>query len=243
MFTGIIEDRGTVKSVEIRGASGKIIVKTSLDARGINPGDSIAVEGVCLTVTDIADGAFTADLSPETLDTTTLGGLRSGARVNLERALTLQKPLGGHLVTGHIDGVGHIKRKTPGGGGLGGGLRGGGMGATGGRGGRGGRDGGDFLDIEFSVPSRLLTQIVMKGSVAVDGISLTVKGIARDGFSCAVIPHTLALTTLGEKAALSKVNIETDIIAKYVERLVSGREESGVTEGFLSEHGFLDVDK
>ena len=227
MFTGIIEDRGTVKSVEIRGASGKIIVKTSLDARSINPGDSIAVEGVCLTVTDIADGAFTADLSPETLDTTTLGGLRSGARVNLERALTLQKPLGGHLVTGHIDGVGHIKRKTPGGGG----LRGGG---------RGGRD---FIDIEFSVPSRLLTQIVMKGSVAVDGISLTVKGIARDGFSCAVIPHTLALTTLGEKAALSKVNIETDIIAKYVERLVSGREESGVTEGFLSEHGFLDVDK
>ena len=219
MFTGIIEGVGEVKSVEKRGASGRITIETPFSI-GMKEGDSIAVDGVCLTVTAIKGGStsveggytlFTADMSGQTLKDTTLGGCSAGGRVNIERPLTLSAPLGGHFVTGHIDAVGSVKRKAP---------------------------GGEFIDFEFAVPGELLPYLARKGSVAVDGISLTVAELTTDGFRVAVIPHTLKLTGLEAKTSGARVNIETDIIAKYVERLLKGR-KSGVTEELLSEHGFL----
>ncbi len=234
MFTGIIEGRGTVKSVEKKGASGRISIEAPLDLKGLNTGDSIAVDGVCLTITSIegtarglggeghsvpgsgAGGVFTADLSVETLGTTTLGKRSAGDHVNIERPLTLAKPLGGHLVTGHIDAVGSVLNRV---------------------------SRGDFIDFEFAVPRELSAHLVKKGSVAVDGISLTIAGLTPDGFRAALIPHTLKLTTLGSKVPGDHVNIETDIIAKYVERLLAGARGqggAGVTEDLLSEHGFLD---
>jgi riboflavin synthase len=230
MFTGIIEGVGEVKSVEKRGLSGRITIETSFSLAGVKEGDSIAVDGACLTVTDVkgadrggfgsVEGGytlegghtlFTADVSAQTFKDTTLGGCSAGGRVNIERALTLSTPLGGHLVTGHIDAVGSVKRKVP---------------------------GGEFIDFEFAVPGELSVYLARKGSVAVDGISLTVAGLTTDGFRVAVIPHTLKLTGLEAKTPGARVNIEVDIIAKYVERLLAGR-KPGVTEGLLSEHGFL----
>ncbi len=183
-------------------------------------GDSIAVDGVCLTVTGIKGGStsveggytlFTADVSAQTFKDTTLGGCSAGGRVNIERPLTLSAPLGGHFVTGHIDAVGSVKRKVP---------------------------GGEFIDFEFVVPGELSVYLAKKGSVAVDGISLTVADLTTDGFRVAVIPHTLKLTGLEAKTPGARVNIEVDIIAKYVERLLAGR-KPGITEDFLSEQGFL----
>jgi riboflavin synthase len=230
MFTGIIEGRGTVKSVEKKGTSGKISIEVPFDLKSLKTGDSIAVDGVCLTITSIGEagglggggGVFTADLSVETLGTTTLEGRSAGDHVNIERPLTLEKPLGGHLVTGHIDAVGSVLKLV---------------------------SGGDFIDFEFAVPSELSAHLVKKGSVAVDGISLTIAGLIPDGFSVAVIPHTLKLTALGSKAPGDHVNIETDIIAKYVESFMAGARGHGgsggptgrgVTEEVLSEHGFMD---
>ncbi len=203
MFTGIIEGRGTVKSVEKKGTSGRISIEAPFSLSGANPGDSIAVDGVCLTITSVGGttkglggerhsvrgggGVFTSDLSVETLGTTTLGRRSVGDHVNIERPLKLSGPLGGHLVTGHIDAVGSVLNLVP---------------------------RGDFIDLEFSVPGELLAYLVKKGSVAVDGISLTIAGLTRDGFSVALIPHTLKLTTLGSKARGDHFNIETDIIAK-----------------------------
>ena len=222
MFTGIIEGVGKVKSVEKKGTSGRITIETPFSI-GVNEGGSVAVDGVCLTVTGIKGGSlgggslegghtlFTADVSAQTLKDTTLGGYSAGGRVNIETALTLSTPLGGHMVTGHIDAVGSVKRKAP---------------------------GGEFIDFEFAVPGELLPYLARKGSVAVDGISLTVADLTTDGFRVAVIPHTLKLTTLEAKVPGERVNIETDIIAKYVERLLTGR-KPGVTEELLSEHGFL----
>jgi riboflavin synthase len=219
MFTGIIEGVGEVKSVEKRGLSGRITIETPFPV-GVDVGGSIAVDGVCLTVTDlkgmglsVQEGCtlFTADMSGQTLKDTTLGGCSAGSRVNIERALTLSTPMGGHLVTGHIDAVGSVKRMVP---------------------------GGEFVDIEFAVPDELSAYLAKKGSVAVDGISLTVAELTPGGFRVAVIPHTLKLTGLDAKGAGARVNIETDIIAKYVERLLAGR-KPGVTEELLSEHGFL----
>lgn len=224
MFTGIIEGRGTVKSVEKKGTSGRISIEAPFSLSGANPGDSIAVDGVCLTITSIegttkglgrGGGVFTSDLSVETLGTTTLGRRSVGDHVNIERPLKLSGPLGGHLVTGHIDAVGSVLNRV---------------------------SRGDFIDFEFAVPREFSAHLVKKGSVAVDGISLTIAGLTPDGFSVALIPHTLKLTTLGSKAPGDHVNIETDIIAKYVERLLAGARGhggQGVTEGLLSEHGFL----
>jgi riboflavin synthase len=231
MFTGIIEGRGTVKSVEKKGTSGRISIEAPFSLSGAKPGDSIAVDGVCLTITSIegitkgfggeghsvrgGGGVFTSDLSVETLGTTTLGRRSAGDYVNIERPLKLSDPLGGHLVTGHIDAVGSVLNRVS----------------------RGG-----FIDFEFAVPRELSAHLVKKGSVAVDGISLTIAGLTADGFRVAVIPHTLKLTTLGSKTPGDHVNIETDIIAKYVERLLAGARGqggAGVTEDLLSEHGFL----
>jgi riboflavin synthase len=219
MFTGIIETTGTVKSVEKMGFSGRITVEIGPEPdylKDVKEGDSIAVDGVCLTVTGISKKSFTADISGETFSLTTLGGLKPGQGVNLERSLTLTKPLGGHLVTGHIDGTGTIKRKVT---------------------------EGENVEIEVSVPDELGSQLIRKGSVAVDGISLTVAGLTPNGFRAAIGTHTLKTTTLSAKQEGSRVNIETDIIGKYVERFLSGSGKREITEDFLIEHGFISGDK
>lgn len=227
MFTGIIEQTGAVKSVEKKGTSGRITIEAALEEGFISIGGSISVDGVCLTVTALKKGSFAADLSPETVKLTTLGSLRAGDTVNLELPLTLSKPLGGHLVTGHIDGIGKIEKKTAGAG---------------------------FVEMDFSFQPALAGQLVKKGSVAVDGISLTIADILPGAFRVAVIPHTLKHTTLSRKGEGDSVNIETDIIAKYVERYfenlaggdggragkaAGGERKAAVTEGLLEEHGFL----
>ena len=211
MFTGIIEATGTVKSIEKKGLSGRITVETALDLTGVNRGDSVNVDGVCLTVTGLSKGAFTADISAETLRLTTLGELGPGGAVNLERALTPEKSLGGHFVTGHVDGTGTIKKKStsPG-----------------------------NVELDILVPDALSRQLVRKGSVTIDGISLTVADLIDGGFRTAIIPYTLEVTTLSGKREGARVNIETDIIGKYVERFLAAPKESKVTEGFLIEHGF-----
>lgn len=211
MFTGIIEAVGAVKSVEKRGAFGRIFIESALDLSGVKIGDSMAVCGACLTVTGLWGRVFSADLSDETLRLTTLGGLKANDKVNIELPLTLSRPVGGHLVTGHIDGVGTIRKKA---------LK------------------GDSMDIEVSVPQGVLGQIVKKGSVAVEGISLTVAEVTPDGFRAAIIPHTLKNTNLRDKPEGARVNIETDIIGKYVEKFLSAGKK-GLSEDFLSEHGFL----
>ncbi|MBI4948600.1 MAG: riboflavin synthase [Deltaproteobacteria bacterium] len=211
MFTGIIEDVGRVKSIEKKGAFGRITIETALSLDEVSFGDSIAINGACLTVVGKAQGSFSADLSEETFAGTTLGELQAGVRVNLERALTLSKPLGGHMVSGHVDGIGRILKKTPKGG---------------------------AMDIEVEVPDTLMGQVVRKGSIAIDGISLTIAEITRFGIRAAIIPHTFNKTTLLDKPDGAKVNIETDVIGKYVERYLSSGKK-GVTEDFLAEHGFL----
>ena len=212
MFTGIIEDIGRVKSVEKREAFGRIKIETSLDLNEVKTGGSISVNGVCLTVTVLSKGVFDADLSDETLRVTTIGTLKAGDKVNLERALTLSKPLGGHLVTGHVDGLGTVSSRT---------FR---M---------------DYMDFEVEVPAELMGQIVLKGSVAVDGISLTIAEVKPSGFRVAVIPQTLKETTLLLRREGSKVNIETDIIGKYVEKFFLAGRKKEITEDFLAEHGFF----
>ncbi len=212
MFTGIIEGVGAVKFIEKMGAFGRIGIEARLNLDEVNLGDSVSIEGVCLTVTGKEFGFFTADLSDETLRLTTLGELKSGSPVNLERPLTLSKPLGGHLVTGHIDGVGVLKKKI---------IKGG------------------SAEIYISIPQGLMRQVVKKGSIAIDGISLTVADIEGDLVKAAIIPHTLNNTSLKAKKEGARVNIETDIIGKYVEKFFSAKEGKGLTEGFLAEHGFL----
>lgn len=212
MFTGIIEDVGRVKNIEKRGAFGRISVETALSLETVKIGDSIAVNGACLTATAISGASFSADVSEETLKVTTLGSLRSGDKVNLELALTLSKPLGGHMVTGHVDGLGTLRRKTA---------------------------SGENLVIEIGAPKELMHQIVRKGSITVDGISLTVADLLSDGFTIAIIPHTLEKTNLLNVKEGSKVNLETDLIGKYVERLLSTKKDSRITEDFLTENGFF----
>jgi riboflavin synthase len=211
MFTGIIEAVGRVKSIEKKGASGRITVEAGLPSGDPAPGDSVSINGACLTVIEASAGLFTADLSAETLGLTTLKALKAGDRVNVEGALTLSRPIGGHLVTGHVDGMGVVRRITP---------------------------SGPGMEIEVSVPSGLLVYAAPKGSIAIDGISLTIAGMAGEALRFAVVPFTIERTTLSSRKAGDRVNVETDIIARYVERLLK-RDGRGITEGFLAEHGFL----
>jgi riboflavin synthase len=194
MFTGIIEGTGTVDALEARPAGAHLSIATALDVGSLPLGASIAVDGVCLTVVDRAAGRFAADLGPETLAKTTLGGLRVGARVHLERPLRVGDPLGGHLVSGHVDGVGQVVAR---------------------------REVGESLELEISAPEAVAGTLVPKGSVTVAGASLTVNTVSGDRFSVTLIPHTLAVTTLGQLAAGAPVNLEGDLIAKHVDRLVS----------------------
>lgn len=213
MFTGIIQGTGTIKDIENSIQSARITIDTHLKIDDLIQGDSISVNGACLTIIDIGTKCFTAIISHETLKVTTLGRTKRGDCVNLEKALKLSDSLGGHLVTGHVDGVGSITKRSK-------------IGNT------------TFVSIRL--PEGLRTYVVKKGSITVDGISLTVKDILNEGFEVSIIPYTLEKTTLALKKEGDSVNIETDIIGKYVERLLpSQAEKSRIDIGFLAEHGFL----
>jgi riboflavin synthase len=196
MFTGIVEERGRVASVESREPGARLVVQCHTVASDARVGDSIAVNGVCLTVVERSPEQLTFDVAPETLARTTLGRLGAGEHLNLERPLTLTSRLGGHLVQGHVDAVGAVRSvETNGPGGL----------------------------MRVGLPASLRRYVVEKGSIAVDGVSLTVAAADDEGFEVALVPHTLAVTTLGDRGPGDEVNLETDVLAKYVEGMVSGR--------------------
>ncbi|MEK7842134.1 MAG: riboflavin synthase [Deltaproteobacteria bacterium] len=213
MFTGIIQAVGRIKDIERKRGFARITIEHNGDLSGINTGDSVAIDGACLTVVDFSPSLFRADISGETLSLTTLGNIKAGGKVNLEKSLTPSTPLGGHFVTGHIDGIGFIKKKTI---------------------------DGEFAVIDFNIPDELQGQLAKKGSVAVDGISLTVADMLENGFRIAVIPHTLRNTTLSVKTKGDNANIETDVIAKYVQRFLLTYKKQGIDEAFLKGHGFIE---
>ncbi|GAA1814062.1 riboflavin synthase [Actinomadura chokoriensis] len=196
MFTGIVEELGEIVAIDPRGDSVALAIRGPLVTEDAVHGASIAVNGVCLTVVDVKDGVFTADAIKETLDKSSLGALEPGSKVNLERPVRLSDRLGGHLVQGHVDGVGAIISREP----------------------------GERWDVvTVSLPPDLSRYLVNKGSITVDGISLTVVEAGADRFSVALIPTTLALTTLGHKKPGDPVNLEVDVVAKYVERMMGDR--------------------
>jgi riboflavin synthase len=209
MFTGIVEEVGTVVSLSPLRSGTSVTVATGLPAAEIALGDSIAVSGVCLTVTGKGDGKFKADVSRETLSRTTLSSARPGTRVNLERALTLSGRLGGHIVYGHVDGTGTIREIRP--------L-------------------GEARVWHIQADPSIMKFVVYKGAVAVDGVSLTVSAVRPEGFELTLIPLTLEHTTLGTSRPGERVNLETDIVGKYVLRHLEGG--GGVTRDFLEQHGF-----
>lgn len=213
MFTGLIETVGRVTANEKRGAAAVLTVATTLPAAQIAIGDSVAVNGACLTVTAMREALLTFDVSPETLAGTTIGSLRNGQSVNLERALRLGDRMGGHIVTGHIDCIGKLLQSSE---------------TSGNR------------VLEFSLPPDHSRYLVQKGSVAIDGISLTVNAVSDGGFSVNIIPLTISSTTLAQLKIGDRVNIETDIIGKYVERLTSPwKPGGGLSMKTLAENGFI----
>ncbi len=196
MFSGIVEARGTVAELRSEPPGCRLIVREPKIAEAAKVADSISVNGCCLTVIETSGPTFAFQAGPETLARTNLGELKPGSFVNLERALAVGDRLGGHFVTGHIDGVGTLQSRE---------------------------DHGDWSFFWFELPRRLSRQMASKGSVAVDGVSLTIVDSGPDRFSVALIPYTLAVTTLGPLRAGEKVNLETDVLAKYVERLIEAR--------------------
>jgi len=213
MFTGIIEARGEIRSVESKTRFVRLRISSNLDLSDVKEGDSISVNGACLTATTVERpaGEFCADVSPETLGVTTLSELKVGSSVNLEKAMRLDSRLGGHLVAGHVDCVGRLIERRPAGEG--------------------------FL-LGFEVDSA--RYLVDKGSVAVDGVSLTVNRVQDSRFWVMIIPHTASLTGLTEKKINDRVNVEFDLIGKYVEKFVLSRGKSaGISENILKEHGFM----
>jgi riboflavin synthase len=201
MFTGIVAELGEVAGIERRGDAARLTIRGSTE--GVSPGESIAVNGVCLTVTGILDGTFAADVMGETLDRSSLGALTPGAPVNLERSVTLADRLGGHLVQGHVDGTGTVVSRSP---------------------------AAHWDQVRISLPASISRYVVHKGSIAVDGISLTVSALGPPGtgpggdswFEVCLIPETLKRTTMGTKQPGEVVNLEVDVIGKYVERLLNG---------------------
>ena len=196
MFTGIVEELGTVEAVEDQGDAVRLTVRASTVLEDAGLGDSIAVNGCCLTVADRSGETWTADVMQETLDKTSLHGVRPGDPVNLERAVTADKRLGGHIVQGHVDAVGHVVRRTP---------------------------SEHWEAVEVSLPTELSRYLVDKGSITVDGVSLTVVEAGPTSFTVSLIPETLARTTLGTRAVGDRVNLEVDVLAKHVERLLAVR--------------------
>ena len=217
MFTGIVEETGRIKSIRGGGDSAILEVEGSVVLSDVKLGDSIAVNGVCLTVTSFTGSSFTADVMHETLNRSSLGQLAVGGRVNLERAMPADGRFGGHIVSGHIDGTGTIVSI---------------------------RDDANATWYEIEAAPEILRYIVEKGSIAIDGISLTVAKVTDTTFSVSIIPHTSAQTTLSERRVGDIVNLENDIVGKYVEKLMCPEEpaepkrESRITEAFLIEHGF-----
>jgi len=217
MFTGIIEGLGRVSSIEKRSGITNIYIEGGISLEGTKIGDSISVNGTCLTVTGTDKGSFSVDVSHETLKNTNLGDLRVGDRVNLERPMRLYDRMGGHLVTGHVDGIGLIKEKRP--------L-------------------GDSTFFRIEAPESVLRYTILKGSIAVDGISLTITDLREKDFGVVIIPHTATVTTMGFKGVGDKVNLEADILGKYVERILfsfgkTRKEGIGIKMDFLREHGFV----
>lgn len=216
MFTGLIEEIGTIQSILKGTKSAKIVIQAKKVLEKVQLGDSIAVNGVCLTVTDFTSHSFAVDVMAETIGRTNLGDLTAGSKVNLERALRLGDRLGGHLVSGHIDGLGIIR---------------------------------DFKQednavwVSISAPPEILKYIIEKGSIAIDGISLTVAYVDERVFKVSIIPHTKDVTTLLKKSPGDAVNLECDMIGKYIERFLNFKEsptpKTGVDMDFLRENGFL----
>ena len=214
MFTGIIEEVGTVSRVRRGRHSAVLEIQARSVLEGTRTGDSIAVSGVCLTVTSLPPGGFTADVMHETLNRSALASLTAGSRVNLERAMPADGRFGGHIVAGHVDGVGTIQR-----------IR---------------RDD-NAVWYTISAPPEVLRYVVEKGSIAIDGISLTVAAVTERDFSVSVIPHTAAHTTLSDRREGDAVNLETDIVGKYVEKLLRPAPEErsgGLTREFLARYGY-----
>lgn len=213
MFTGIIQAVGRVRSLQPTGGDTRLEIDAgALDLGDVALGDSIAVSGPCLTVVRLGAGSFAADVSSETLARTTLGRLRAGAPVNLEKALAVGERLGGHLVSGHVDGVGEVVERRA-----------------------------DARSVRFVVrlPHELGRYVAAKGSVTIEGVSLTVNGIDEDRFDVNIIPHTLEQTTLSALRPGGRVNIEVDIISRYLERLIGGGSRASLAD-LLSRHGFTD---
>ncbi|OGL40656.1 MAG: riboflavin synthase subunit alpha [Candidatus Schekmanbacteria bacterium RIFCSPHIGHO2_02_FULL_38_11] len=217
MFTGIVEETGIIASIKPGNNGKEITLQGNKIIEGTGIGDSIAVDGVCLTVKNISGKEFSADLSEETLKLTTLSELNPGSKVNLERALKMNNRLGGHFVTGHIDGKGSIAEKTV---------------------------SNQSAEITISVPEEIMQYVVKKGSIAVNGISLTVARCDSNSFTVAIIPLTLQITNLGMKKIGDEVNIETDVIGKYIEKFL-GRLDGNyelknrkLNLNYLKEHGF-----
>lgn len=215
MFTGIVEELGTVRSVRRGPHSSVLSISAKEVLSDLKVGDSVAVNGVCLTATTVDSGGFTADVMHETLNRSSLGALKAGSHVNLERAMAANGRFGGHIVSGHIDGTGTITAL---------------------------KQDDNALWYTVSAPPALLRYIVEKGSVAIDGVSLTVAAVGESWFSISAIPHTVAVTLLGEKGVGDVVNLENDVIGKYVEKLLRPRTQeaakSSLTLEFLAEHGF-----
>lgn len=216
MFTGIIEELGTVERVTRGRVSAVLAIRAEAILSDLKIGDSVAVNGVCLTATSLTGHGFTADVMHETLDRSALAGLGPGSPVNLERAMAADGRFGGHIVAGHVDGVGTIAAIEQ-----------------------------DDNAIWFTItaPAQVLRYVVEKGSIAIDGISLTVARVETDRFAVSVIPHTAAVTLLGQRRTGDRVNLESDLVGKYVERLLrpapeEKQQESKLTMEFLSQHGF-----
>ncbi len=217
MFTGLIEEIGILKGIKRSGNSCVLTIQCSRVLEGSKTGDSIAVNGVCLTATSLGSSYFTADAMPETLDRSSLGLMAAGSRVNLERAMPADGRFGGHIVSGHIDGTGTVRSIT---------------------------EDENAVWYQIEAAPALLRYIVEKGSIAIEGISLTVARTDDDTFSVSIIPHTQKETTLQYLAKGDKVNLETDIVGKYIEKLMKPAPETqslsgGLTEDFLRENGFI----
>lgn len=217
MFTGIIQAVGKIAAIETKGGDARVRIEAGkLDMSDVALGDSIAVNGVCLTAIEKSASGFAADVSGETLSRTTFGGFKAGSRVNLEKALTPTTRLGGHLVSGHVDGVGKVLARQ-----------------------------GDARSVRFRIeaPAALAKYIAEKGSICVDGVSLTVNGVDGAVFELNIVPHTLAETTMDEFQPGRAVNLEVDLLARYLERLLLGEKAAqpgtGISAAFLAEHGFL----
>jgi riboflavin synthase len=213
MFTGLVEGVGEITGSRRRAEGLKLTVSLPFPAAELTLGDSVAVAGACLTVVEIGSKTASFEVSPETLARTTLALKKVGDRVNLERALKLGDRLGGHLVTGHVDGKGALRER---------------------------REGADYFQLKIEMPAALSRYVIEKGSIAIDGVSLTVNTCQGHAFTVNIIPHTAQKTTLAQLRTGDQVNLETDIIGKYVEKLLGAKSESsGVTAELLARHGFF----